>query len=850
MLGWGELYRTGDEAAAVRCEVAEYRTTVRADGILRDPSGALRALMVRVPFGTRFDARVPGEEWGASPLERTSDLARANNVPLALLTDGDRVALVNVPIARKDQPSEGVGGHAVWQTSLFAEGAERDYFAAFVALLHAQRFFNATERETLEALFERSALTQQDLTKTLGLQVRKAVELMVGAFSRADRERRGELLDALAPHTVYEAAATVMMRLVFLLYAEEHDLLPIGDITYAENYAVSTLRDQLEADAVRLGDEPLERRATAWRRLLATFNAIYAGIDHDRVRLLPYGGRLFDPTRFSFLESCRVDDLTTRAILTSLQTVTLAGESRRLSFLTLDVEQIGHVYEGLLDHDALRVTDVHLGFDGKSGAESEIALTELERTAAQGRPKLVAFLAEKLGRSEKAIEKGLARGDKLIAGEEPETRRLVITACESDEQLVRRVLPYAALLRDDLQGLPTIYPSGGIVVTKTRARRDSGTEYTPRVLAEEIVRYALEPLVYSPGPVDGADRDTWQVRPSTELLALKICDPACGSGAFLVAACRYLAERVAEAWQRENHIADDDPIRDAQRLISERCLYGVDRDPMAVEMAKLSLWLLTFARQRPFSFLDHAIREGDSLIGITSLDQLRALHFDPERGRELHDGALFDVLRPLSNLVDEAVRYRLELEDHATRDIQTRTRKHASMRSRAIERKRRDSSPTHSARSHCPAPTLRAAILDAAFAGLRRRHSRDDKQRRDGKRYRLGDGRSDVLIPLSIDRAKPPDAPQRRPLHWPLEFPGSVLPPTPASISSLATRHSSGATHNGPLWNGLSCVSCAGCPRRASGQRRLRCLFFLACPRDRPTFRIHGNKHDRSRRYA
>jgi uncharacterized protein YacL (UPF0231 family) len=522
VLGWGEHYRTCEEAAAITHEVAEYRTMLRADGILRDTSGALRALVMRVPFGTRFDTRLPREEWSASPLERIGDLARAHNVRIALLTDGDRIALVNVPIGRKDQPAEGTGGHAVWQTTLFAEGAERDYFAAFVALLHAQRFFNATERETLEALFERSALTQQDLTKTLGLQVRKAVELMVGAFSRSDRERRGELLDALPPHTVYEAAATVMMRLVFMLYAEEHDLLPISDITYAENYAVSILRDQLEADAVRLGDEPLERRATAWRRLLATFNAIYAGIDHDRLRLPAYGGRLFDPTRFPFLDRCRVDDITTRAILTSLQTVTLGGESRRLSFLTLDVEQIGHVYEGLLDHDAVRVADVHLGFDGKSGAESEIALAELERIAAQGRANLVTFLAEKIGRTEKAIDKGLARGEKLIGGEEPETRRLVITACESDEQLVRRVLPYAALLRDDLQGLPTVYPAGGIVVTKTRARRDSGTEYTPRVLAEEIVRYALEPLVYSPGPVDGAHRDRWQVRPSSDLLALKI----------------------------------------------------------------------------------------------------------------------------------------------------------------------------------------------------------------------------------------------------------------------------------------------------------------------------------------
>ena len=771
-LGWGALYRIGDEAAAVSRVVPEYRTTLRADGILCDPSGAIRAIVVTVPVGTRFDARVAGEEWSATPLDRAAELSRAHDVAIALLTDGERVALVNVPIAKPNAPAETTGGYAIWQMLLFAESAEREYFAAFIALLHAQRFFNAAERDTLEALFERSALTQSDLTKTLGLQVRKAVELMIGAFSRSDRERRGELLDELAPHTIYEAAATVMMRLVFLLYAEERDLLPIGDPIYAENYAVSTLRDQLEADAVRLGDEPLERRATAWLRLIATFNAIYVGIDHDRLRLPAYGGRLFDPERFAFLERSRVDDITIRAILTSLQTVTLGGESRRLSFLSLDVEQIGHVYEGLLDHDAVRVSETYLGFDGKSGAEAEVALAEVERVVADGRAQLVMFLVEKLSRSEKAIEKALIRGEKLARGEEPETRRLVMTACESNEELVRRTLPYAALLRDDLQGLPTVYAAGGIIVTKTRARRDSGTEYTPRVLAEEIVRYALEPLVYAPGPVDGAPRESWVVKPSAELLALKICDPACGSGAFLVAACRYLAERVAEAWQREGYIADDDPIRDAQRMISERCLYGVDRDPMAVEMAKLSLWLLTFSRQRPFGFLDHAIREGDSLLGITSIDQLRALHFDPKRGRELHDGALFDVLQPLGALIDEAMRHRLALEELPTIDIadaREKTRLDALAREKVRAARHVADALTSVALTHAEA-SLRD--MDSAFVALGDElYAAASEFRSDPVGWIDSIARVTQSLRMRLDRDKPSSAPKRSPFHWPLEFP-------------------------------------------------------------------------------
>ncbi|MGH7729111.1 MAG: DNA methyltransferase, partial [Vulcanimicrobiaceae bacterium] len=617
-LGWDARYVEGPQANAFAHVLPEHRTELRAHGALIDPADGNRprVLVLRVPYGTPFERRIAGSEWNASPLDRLSLLARAHGVRIGLVSDGARVALEWIP-------SEGAGGHAIWPTELFAEGAERAVFASFVSLLHARRFFGVALDDQLERLFERSALAQQDLTKTLGLQVRKAVELLVAAISSVDRDSGGAVVAGIPPHEVYKAAATVMMRLVFLLFAEERGLLPLADPLYAQSYAVSTLRDQLEADAVRLGDEPLERRATAWRRLLAIFGAVHGGIAHDRLRLPAYGGRLFDPARFELLARVRIDDLTIKAILEAIATIELHDhgqtQRRRLSFLALDVEQIGHVYEGLLDHDAVRVEELYVGLDGKQGLEPEVALAELEAQAARGRDALVAHLTEITRRSESAVRTALTRGDAAAAGEAPELRRLVMTACDSKRDVVERVLPFAALLRSDLHELPTIFPPGSLVVKQTRARRDSGTEYTPRSLAEEVVHYALEPLVYAPGPADGALPESWRLKPSDELLALRICDPACGSGAFLVAACRYLSDRVVEAWLREGRIADDDATREAQRAIVERCLYGVDRDGMAVEMAKLSLWLLTFAKERPFGFLDHAIREGDSLLGITSL---------------------------------------------------------------------------------------------------------------------------------------------------------------------------------------------------------------------------------------
>ena len=101
---------------------------------------------------------------------------------------------------------------------------------------------------------------------------------------------------------LYRAALTVMMRLVFLFSAEERDLLLLGDPLYDEHYAVSTLVARLQETADQQGEEILERRHDAWVRLLSTFRAVYGGVQHERMKLLPYAGNLFDPDQFPFLE--------------------------------------------------------------------------------------------------------------------------------------------------------------------------------------------------------------------------------------------------------------------------------------------------------------------------------------------------------------------------------------------------------------------------------------------------------------------------------------------------------------------------------------------------------------------
>src|SRR5262249_48231468 len=121
-------------------------------------------------------------------------------------------------------------------------------------------------------------------------------------FDHIDAESRHKLFVGLSEKALYDAALTVMMRLVFLFCAEERKLLLLGDPLYDQYYAVSTLSEILRERADQHGEEVLGRRNDAWCRLLATFRAVHAGVEHEAMRLPPYGGTLFDPNRYPFLE--------------------------------------------------------------------------------------------------------------------------------------------------------------------------------------------------------------------------------------------------------------------------------------------------------------------------------------------------------------------------------------------------------------------------------------------------------------------------------------------------------------------------------------------------------------------
>ncbi|MGA5541291.1 DNA methyltransferase [Mycobacterium sp. NPDC051198] len=646
VVGWAE-YLSWGPVAGVAAQSPNRVVTVGAEAALLDPNGSIGAL-VSVIDPVDSLRQVPSDLWAATPIDRMETLLRNNDIPIGIVTDGRWWALV---CARTGAMSaSGVVDALTW----VEEPRTRD---AFFALISRQHIIGGKADERLSVLFEESVAAAEEITEALGAQVRRAVELLIQSFSESarDAQQRGEPNPLpVDTHQSYEAAVTIMMRIVFLLFAEERGLLPSGEL-FEQGYGISRELDRLQAREAEESEEALDATSLTWHRLLATSQALYGGASFENMRVPAYGGSLFDPERFPFLTAptphgtlaVAVSDRVMLHALRSVQQAVLKkNEVRRISFRDIDVEQIGYIYEGLLGYTAVTVDETYLGLQGARGEEPEISLAELERlAAANAAPKKLVDAIRAHVESDQpsakpqsvaAITKGIGAqaAPSMISG--------LAQAVGDDPALRERVLPYLGIMRQDLRGRPFVVLYGALMVKETPSRKNAGAHYTPKSLAREVVEHALQPLCYFPGPYQTADESQWKLRSSDEILSLKVADIACGSGAFLVSAASYLADRVVEAWTAEDleNVGRSDLYRRAVREVVANCLYGADINDMAVEMCKLSLWLVSLDRDLPFSFVDDKIFLGNSLLGITSLDQLRKLHIDPKR---VPPGEMFDI---------------------------------------------------------------------------------------------------------------------------------------------------------------------------------------------------------------
>ena len=594
-----------------------------------DPAQPWHMLVQTHPVGTDLHERQAGD-WDASHSQRFDKLLRETKVPLGLVTDGRFLRLVFAPEKESS-------GSLTFPVEFMTEVAGRKVLAGLHLLLSGYRIVSAPTAARLLTLCVRSRDFQATVSTTLAGQVIDAAFELIRGLQAAHEHSHGVLLaDVLArrPNEVYEGMLTVLMRLVFTLYAEDRGLFPTSTV-YVQDYGIHGLFERLRTDAARNPDT-MDQRYGAWWRLFTLFRMIHAGSKHPKLDLPPRFGYLFDPDRFPWLEgratvAADIDAQTIPAVpdgtLHRVLEKLLVLDGERLSYRTLDVEQIGSVYEvmmgfgiGLADGPSIAIKPKK-----KLGAPVPVNLDALLAQPPASRTK---WLKEKtdheLTARQSAPLKDATTTDDLLA------------ALDTAKKIARSATPQPLA-------------KGAMLLVPSDERRRSGSNYTPRKLTEPIVRKTLEPIFANLGP-----------RPTpAEILDLKVCDPAMGSGAFLVEACRQLAERLVVAWDRHGGMPplppDETKTLLAQRLVAQKCLYGVDKNPMAADLAKLSLWLATLAKDHAFTFLDHALRAGDSLVGLTR-KQISALHWAPQKQLPL-------VADRLAKAIEQAGASRREILD-------------------------------------------------------------------------------------------------------------------------------------------------------------------------------------------
>jgi hypothetical protein len=593
-------------------KVAEHDLTLSPDWAVRDLDGGRASrtpnggetpplpyqLLVKLHTGVDADARgALGGGWAASAHQQFERLLRDTGVAIGVLVDRNHLRLIYAP---KGETS----GWLSFPLRSLGKVPGRAMLAGLKLMLGHARLFTAPEKLSLPKLLARSREAQNKVSAELAEQVLGALHELLRAFHAADPQR----IEALAktdPHHLYEGLLTTLMRLVFLLYAEDRELMPTQRTgaaveVYEQGYSVRGLYARLAEDRA-LHPDTMDQRVGGWGRLLALFRLVHGG--HGGW-ITARRGKLFDPDTFPFLEGrdggeprsatmvLPIRDGAILRILEGLMTIearAVTGEKvrERLSYRSLDVEQIGSVYEIVMGFKVVPASGPMIAVKGEKNLPVFVDIDVLGKKTGADRQKLLK-------------EEGVA----------PTGRRLDAIKRAAGVQELTEAL--AAIC--DPRGSPRghVTPAGSPVLQPTDERRRTGSHYTPRSLTEPIVRHALEPAFDRLGP---------DATPE-QILDLKVCDPAMGSGAFLVEACRALAARLVKAWERWPATrpaipADEDEDLHARRLVAQRCLYGVDKNPLATDLAKLSLWLATLARDHEFTFLDHALKSGDSLLGLT-----------------------------------------------------------------------------------------------------------------------------------------------------------------------------------------------------------------------------------------
>lgn len=425
-------------------------------------------LLKEVPAGADLDAR-DDSDWSVSHAQRFERLLRDTQVSIGLLTNKEVVRLVYAPRGENS-------GSLTFSLAAMLEVAGRPIAAAFEEVLKSYRLLSAPSNARLPALLSKSREYQASVSEALAKQVLESLYELLRGFQAADDKNKGELLkDVLAvnPDQVYGGLLNVLLRLVFLLFAEDRGLLPTTAV-YSQHYSVHGLFERLRADNEHFPDT-MDARYGAWAQLLALFRAVYHGCDHPELKMPGRKGYLFDPNRFPFLEGRtlaepRIPLLSDGTIYRVLEKL-LILKGERLSYRTLDVEQIGSVYETIMGFKLEKTTGKTIALKPAKahGAPVPVNLRDLLAIKAQDRLKWIQ-----------------ERTDNKFTGQLAEA---IKSASSIDDALA------ALNKRIERGATPHPLPEGSMILQPSDERRRSGSHYTPRSLTEPIVRKTFEPIL-------------------------------------------------------------------------------------------------------------------------------------------------------------------------------------------------------------------------------------------------------------------------------------------------------------------------------------------------------------------
>jgi hypothetical protein len=496
-----------------------------------------------------FDVHAPSDRNANSPHDAMQRfLVLSKDVDWGILFNGRSIRLLT------KYYHEYTRGYVEFDLENILEDRDFDEFRLLYRLLHVSCFRkDSLGRRPIDGFYESSKLKGVKIGDELRDNVKKSLELLADDLLKRDELKRLESDTTLAEE-FFTQLLRVFYRILFILYAEQRGMLPGQGTLYGREYSITRLRELSERTP-----EP-DDQIDLWRGLQTTFSLVQRG--SETLGVVAYNGDLFDPEKTSILNklSCRNETLLN--IVRNLTTVERDGVKSRISYIDIDVEEIGSIYESLLDYRPTVLTEP------------------------------------------RAVENELYSAHKFI------------------------------LLPRGLQ------------------RKTTGSYYTHKGLVNVLIKTTLAPVVKqrlseARKKLSEGDRTREVEALRAAILNIKVCDPACGGGTFLIAALDYLGLSLSQIESGREQPSEDE-LREARRTVLMHCIYGVDRNPLAVELAKISLWLHAFVKDKPLNFLDHRIKCGDSLIGATT-DAIRggiipeaftALKGEPETGVPHEDAKL------------------------------------------------------------------------------------------------------------------------------------------------------------------------------------------------------------------